>query len=297
MSVLKQFASNNYGIYNKSMAKILGLHEAIMLGELISEFDYWEKTNNIKDNTFFSTVENIENNTTLTDYQQRKCLNKLKEIELISVSVKGIPAKRYITLNTVNIEKFIACIEEILKQDLKKLNTQFLRNLITSGKETKELYNSNNKTIIKNNNKINTNLAEAKLCDIPAKKSTPKKKYSKHQNKENVWEQIESSDIQFKDNIKNLIWSYYVDRIDKGERITETQVGMQLEEFRGKPYSEMFEALHNAITGGYKKIYFPKSQGKYKKNVDTAINDPEEAAKTSKNAEKDSAILAARYGG
>ena len=41
--LLSQFANNNYGLYNKTLARKLGLHESIFLGEIISEYDYWSK--------------------------------------------------------------------------------------------------------------------------------------------------------------------------------------------------------------------------------------------------------------
>ena len=35
--LLAQFANNNYGLYNKTFARKIGLHESIFLGEIISE--------------------------------------------------------------------------------------------------------------------------------------------------------------------------------------------------------------------------------------------------------------------
>lgn len=43
MSILVNLLSNNgYIIVNKETIKKLGLHEAIILGELCSEYSYWE---------------------------------------------------------------------------------------------------------------------------------------------------------------------------------------------------------------------------------------------------------------
>jgi hypothetical protein len=51
---------------------VLGIDEAIILGELASEYEYWSRREELQDGYFYSTIENIEENTTLTEYKQRK---------------------------------------------------------------------------------------------------------------------------------------------------------------------------------------------------------------------------------
>lgn len=72
------------------------MESAILLGELCSEYNYWDKTNQLTDGEwFFSTRENIENNTGLSEYKQRIALNKLIEKKLISIKRMGVPCKVY----------------------------------------------------------------------------------------------------------------------------------------------------------------------------------------------------------
>ena len=143
MSVLKLIASNSWGVYNKEIAKKIGLEEAIILGELASEHDYWLKQNGLTaDGYFYSTVENIENQTTLSEYRQRKAINTLKSLKLIDVQLKGLPAKRYIKINETEIEKLLIGV------DANNINTQ----LRTSSVKSKELDPEKLQT---NNNKKN----------------------------------------------------------------------------------------------------------------------------------------------
>lgn len=148
MELVSLLASNNYIIYNKLLAKLIGRDEAIMLGELISEYNYWKAKDEIDEfGYFYSTVENIEENILFTAYEQRKILNKLSEIGLVETVIKGMPAKRYIKINQ--------------EQVIKVFDIEELKNLTASDKEIKEQdikeFDTNNNNIInnKNNNKNN----------------------------------------------------------------------------------------------------------------------------------------------
>ena len=42
MEILDLLANDNYIIVNKDLAKVFGLNEAIMLGELPADYKYWK---------------------------------------------------------------------------------------------------------------------------------------------------------------------------------------------------------------------------------------------------------------
>jgi hypothetical protein len=98
MGVLKLLSNDNFIAVNKTLAKTVGLDEAVILGELASEYNYYEANDMLIDGLFYSTVENVEDKTTLSDYRQRKALKNLQEAGLLEVRRKGVPAKRYILL-------------------------------------------------------------------------------------------------------------------------------------------------------------------------------------------------------
>ena len=118
MTILQLISTENFISVNKELIKLLGLEEAIILGELASEYEFWNRRGELDQGFFYSTIENIEKNTTLSVHKQRKALNNLKEKGLIEIKVKGIPAKRYIKI--------------IEKQVYELLSFQFVKNSQTS---------------------------------------------------------------------------------------------------------------------------------------------------------------------
>lgn len=131
MGILQLISTSNFITVNKDLIKELGLEEAILLGELASEYEYWQKKDEIQDGYFYSTIENIEEKTILTAYKQRKCLENLKNKGIIDVQIKGIPAKRYIKIyeeqvikifNNKLLKNFTTRCEKISQLEVKKLN-------------------------------------------------------------------------------------------------------------------------------------------------------------------------------
>lgn len=140
MNIVNLLASDNYIVVNKDLIKEFGINTALMLGELASEYQYYYKNNMLENGMFFSTIENIEENTGLSKHQQKKALDELKSMGIIDVIVKGLPAKRYI------------------KIDINVLENKFANNWQTSSEKISKLEgkkvagNNNNKIIINNSN-------------------------------------------------------------------------------------------------------------------------------------------------
>lgn len=153
MSVIDILSNGNYIVVNKKIASELGLYEAILLGELASEHKHWSNTEKLEDGFFYSTVENIKENTTLSRKQQTRAMNTLEEKGIVTAVLKGIPAKRYVRINE----------EEILPYLLDK----FVPNGLTSSSQTDELVRPK-RTI--NNNNNNNNKKESKKESIKERK-------------------------------------------------------------------------------------------------------------------------------
>ena len=99
-------SSTAFLVLNKELARQVGLKEAVLLADLISKEEYFI-ANGMTDGWFFNTESNIEKDTTLTAYQQRRCLKTLKDKGLIEVKRKGIPAKQYFKINEQLVVKFL----------------------------------------------------------------------------------------------------------------------------------------------------------------------------------------------
>lgn len=144
MGVIELLANDNYITVNKMIAKKIGLTEAVLLGELASEFKYWKNRNELtEDGFFYSTVDNVSENTTLSDRQQRAAVKNLKEVGVLEVKLKGLPAKRYFKFN-----------EEQLMQIME---IQFTQNERSSSDKTQELDIYKTQEIDTSNKQTNNN--------------------------------------------------------------------------------------------------------------------------------------------
>ena len=103
-------SSSAFLIVNKQLAKQVGLKGAVLLADLISKEEYFI-ANGMTDGWFFNTEANIERDTTLTSYQQRKVLKTLKKYGIIETKRKGIPAKQYFKINEANLLNILSCEE------------------------------------------------------------------------------------------------------------------------------------------------------------------------------------------
>lgn len=160
MDILKLMASSNFIIVNRDLIKEFGTNGAILLGELASEYNYYHDNNRLSDDgMFFSTIENVENNTGLSRYQQKKAIDELKKKGVIDVELRGMPAKRYIRINT---NKLFCSSLETSQQDSEKLTNKIARNSLTSSLETnkqdsEKLANYTLKTNEQDSEKLTTN--------------------------------------------------------------------------------------------------------------------------------------------
>lgn len=103
MSILKLLANKNYISYNKKIAKIIGIDEAILFGELCSLYDYFGE------NEFYCEQPKLIEDTCLTEYRVRNALKNLCEFGLLNIEKKGMPAKNYYTLNENRLLELIEC--------------------------------------------------------------------------------------------------------------------------------------------------------------------------------------------
>jgi hypothetical protein len=99
-------SSTAFLILNKELSRRVGLKEAVLLADLISKEEYFI-SNGMTDGWFFNTEANIEADTTLTPYQQRKCIKNLKKHKLIIVKRMGIPAKQFFKINEEQVIQFL----------------------------------------------------------------------------------------------------------------------------------------------------------------------------------------------
>ena len=203
MSILMSILSNDgYIILNKYVMKALVLHEAILLGELCSEYIYWYKEEKLQDGFFYSTRENIEKETTLSPFQQRQALKKLTEMGLVEILEKDMPKKTYYKVDEEKVYRFLLETDLNLTE-VKKFNDKTSNNLTSSDekikhKEVEKLDINNNK---KNNNKKNNNI----LSNLITGETEQKEEMGYEEIfKQNIEYDILVQDIKNKELIKNI---------------------------------------------------------------------------------------------
>ena len=134
-------SSSAFLIVNKKLAKQVGLKEAVLLADLISKEEYFI-ANGMTDGWFFNTEANIQQDTTLTAYQQRNALKTLRKHQIIETKRKGVPARQYFKINEAKLLVLISC-EETKQLVVKKVNNLSSSNLTTINKN-KEIKITNN---------------------------------------------------------------------------------------------------------------------------------------------------------
>ena len=163
-------SNTGYIIVNKEIIKKIGLHEAILLGELCSEYIYWKKKDETVNEFFYSTRDNIEENTGLSAYQQRTAISNLVRKDIIVMKSEGMPLKTWYFINENKLQELLfdnieedtenemekSSSKDVIQQDVKKIDNKALNNFRTSYEEilqhdVKEVNINNNK----NNNKEN----------------------------------------------------------------------------------------------------------------------------------------------
>lgn len=254
MDVIDFLSNDGYIIVNKKIAKEIGLNEAILLGELCSEYKYWRNQNKLENGWFFSTIENVEENTTLSAYQQRKSLKILEDLKLIEVRLKGTPPVRHIFLNVEN------------------LNNQMFKNFTFKSEKSeslnvKKVDVNNNKNINNNNNNLPfpENKSDASFFNEDKADNIIK---GSSKNIRDIITTIYRND-SIDEEIKQLLVQYYK-TVKRG--FTVDQVIMQiktLQELTNNVKSDMIFSIKNSIERSYSGFYFNQSN-KTKQTNDSA---------------------------
>lgn len=93
---LDKMFENDFIRIPRPFIRMFNLNTAVMLSEIYSEYTYWNSQNKLEQGGwFFSTVENIYNNTGLSKHQQLSACKELESYGIIKIKYQGLPKKRY----------------------------------------------------------------------------------------------------------------------------------------------------------------------------------------------------------
>ncbi len=164
MKLLKLLSNTGFISCNKTIARLLGLTEAIMLGELCSISEMFGG------DEFYFSQDKISNDTTLSEYQICNALKHLKEAEIISITKKGLPCRNYYSINEDKIAELLendeTSSQKTKEQAVKEFGDSCPKNLGTFN-------NKNTEIRIQNKNTSSSPLSESASCqsDFPSDES------------------------------------------------------------------------------------------------------------------------------
>lgn len=177
MSILKLLGSSSFLMANKEIIRLTDIETAILYSDLAGAQDYWNERSETADGYFFRTQSEIEQNTTLSAKVQLRCLRVLEDKGLIKTKVKGLPAKKYFSIDSdcmhrlyQLIQKGETSIAETDKQDKPKGINKYSENVETSiaildnqdctkGLSINNRINNNKGIIIDNDNKVKSDFS------------------------------------------------------------------------------------------------------------------------------------------
>lgn len=140
MDIIDLLAFDNYIIVNKDLMVAVGVAEAMLLGELASEFRYWRKADKLEDGWFYSTCENLEDKLPFSRPTIKKASDHLEETGILETKLMGMPAKKHYRINSSQLEKFLQHVcKDFSKQVCKDFYTKNIEeeytNTSSSGSE------------------------------------------------------------------------------------------------------------------------------------------------------------------
>lgn len=103
---------------NRPLAHAVGLMETVVYSALIAKWQYYSDRGKLDpDGWFYSTIADLEESTSLSDKQQKRCITVLEKRGLIKCSPRGMPAKRsfYIIDDIVHLAEILAEGEEKMR--------------------------------------------------------------------------------------------------------------------------------------------------------------------------------------
>lgn len=112
MKILERLNPTNTGSFNRLIAHALGLDAAVVYSALISKREYYASRDMLdSEGWFYSTVEDMQESTSMAICKQRSAIKVLTDKGLVKVSKRGMPARRHFRLRDD-----VELLDKLLKQ-------------------------------------------------------------------------------------------------------------------------------------------------------------------------------------
>ena len=136
INVYELLSRDNFITVNKTVAKKIGLQASVLISELCYRRQYLDRAGKLtEDGFFYATIEDVEEETTLSVYEQRKALDLLKSLGIVEVERRDLPAKRYIYIDEDALTTLIyaeTCCADSNNQVCEKFTNKSVKNSQTN---------------------------------------------------------------------------------------------------------------------------------------------------------------------
>ena len=111
---LDKIFESDYIRLSRTCIRKFGLNTSVMLSEIYSEYVYWKEHDGLQSGGwFYSTIENIYNNTGLSKHQQLMACKALVAYGIIKIKYHGMPKKRYFKFDAETFDKLYRELESL----------------------------------------------------------------------------------------------------------------------------------------------------------------------------------------
>lgn len=178
MRILKLLSNTGFISCNKSIARLLGLIEAVILGELCSISEMFGG------DEFYFSQEKISNDTTLSEYQICNALKHLREAGVINITKKGLPCRNYYSINEEKVIELLdsdrTSSQKIREQAPENFEDSHPKNSGTFNNKNTEIriQNKNTSSFVPESDSQQTDSSSDKPTEIPQSSQQPESSVS-----------------------------------------------------------------------------------------------------------------------
>lgn len=281
MNAYELLSRDNYLTINKIVAKKIGITATALLSELCYRRQYLERGGKLtEDGFFYATVESIQEELPLSEYEQRKILTSLEELGVVTVERRGIPAKRFICIHEDALQALLAknCVDA--EQVPKNFENKTRKNL---SQINNNITNNNTNTVSKD-----TVLEGQAQGSAQSSKNTSGKLFSSEKSKTRKTSiaklntfitncQREAIKKQFSQEVLDVLDKYFIMLAETNTLHSMTTIEAQLAELKKLSKRKQVEAVKVTIARGWKSLQYAVNDagkvGSGRKCADTADPD------------------------
>lgn len=273
MNIYEILSRDNYLTVNKHLMKSIGLQEAVLLSELCYRRQYLDRSDKLtEDGFFYATVEDVEEETALSDYNQRKILERFQAIKLVEVERRGMPAKRFIRIDEqvlLFLMDFITCSENCtVPEDFKNL---FLNNSVLNNNNT----NNKSRTIVRDrvsgnspaSSSTETSSSETPfpISEEPKSKPISGKLVSSPKTRKSITQKVnsfirmcerEAALKGYPDNLQRELQKFFIMLGESSTLLPQTTIKEQLAALDKLSAEKRVEAVRGTLQHGWKSLVY-----------------------------------------